>query len=190
MEPSHPPQVSNGGKTVIIGFLFLAGLSIFSPIAGFSENSSARGARRRPQFQDYPATPTSIHPARAKILTSSDRRFRTRIREDAAKGPNFAGKYTIVVWGCGSGCQSFVVVDSVTGRVHWNRPFSILGVPDDLRHDGLQYKVNSRLLMAGGCPEDEKCGTYYFEWIKDRFRLKEFDPDPPALPKPDTERRN
>ncbi len=190
MEPSHLPHLSNSDKTVVMGNIFLAGVLIFGPIAGFAVNGSANGAKRRPQFQDYPATPTSIYPARAKILTSSDRQFRTRIREDAAKGPNFAGKYTIVVWGCGSGCQSFVVVDSVTGSVHWNRPFSILGVPDDLIHDGLQFKVNSRLLVASGCPEDEKCGTYYFEWIKDRFRLKEFGPDPPAVTRAHAVRHN
>src|ERR1035438_1603912 len=48
------------------------------------------------------------------------------MREGAAMGPNFAGHYTIVTWGCGSSCVSAVVVNANTGAVH-RLPFSNIG---------------------------------------------------------------
>ena len=124
-------------------------------------------------------------PAPAVIATRSDRQFRTRIREGASKGPNFAGHYTIVKWGCGSGCISFVVVDTENGKVSWSAPFGILGVPfqgskSGREYRGLQYKADSRLLVADGCPEDRNCGIHYFEWVQGKFQKRAFEPDPPA----------
>jgi len=40
----------------------------------------------------------------APKLTDSWRLFRTRIREASNKPPNFAGRYRVVEWGCGSDC--------------------------------------------------------------------------------------
>ncbi len=74
---------------------------------------------RFPSFEEYrvkevfngtPAPPQLVHPI--------DRLFRTRIRQSAAKGPNFAGSYTIAEWGCGSGCISAAVVDARDGTVY------------------------------------------------------------------------
>ncbi len=45
------------------------------------------------------------------------KRFITRIKNECAKGINFAGQYTLVTWGCGSPCQSGVVVDRKTGAI-------------------------------------------------------------------------
>jgi hypothetical protein len=40
--------------------------------------------------------------------------------------------------------------------------------------DGFQpvaYKLTSRLLMVRGCPEEENCGSYFYEWTGSRFKL-------------------
>ena len=37
---------------------------------------------------------------------------------------------------------------------------------------GLQYRLTSRLLIADGCPDDgDKWGTYFYEWLNEKFRL-------------------
>ena len=66
-----------------------------------------------PQFTEFPAGEVfSAKPASPKFVHSGDQRFRTRIRDGASRGPNFAGHYTIADWGCGTSCVSIAVVDA------------------------------------------------------------------------------
>jgi hypothetical protein len=127
------------------------------------------------KFEDFNAGPRyKGKPGRPALITEEDRTFRTSIRRAARKGPNFAGRFRIVHWGRGSGLTSFVVLDSITGRVYDTRPFDFIDVPFEgassgRDYVGLVYKANSRLLIADGCPENAKCGPYYYEWQKDGF---------------------
>jgi hypothetical protein len=134
------------------------------------------GNERLPRFEDYPVTAIfKGTPALPKLRRPGDRLFRTRIREGAAKGPNFAGHYTIADWGCGMGCVSIAIVDASDGRIY-DAPFTALawGMPL-MKHEGefqpVDYKLNSRLLIVRGCPEEENCGSYFYEWTGSRFKL-------------------
>lgn len=42
--------------------------------------------------------------------------FRTRIRDGMKSGPNFAGRYSVIRFGCGTGCSMVIVGDNKTGR--------------------------------------------------------------------------
>lgn len=122
-------------------------------------------------FSGKPATPT--------LMTRTQRIFRTAITQAARKGPNFAGHYTVAEWGCGSGCMSMAVVDAESGKV-FSVPFRILSLPltqgkGGHEYQGAVYQLKSRLLVADGCPEDKKCGTYYYEWKDNQFKLLRFD---------------
>jgi hypothetical protein len=44
--------------------------------------------------------------------------FKTRVTEGSRQPVNFAGQCVIVEWGCGTGCQSGVVIDLRTGKIH------------------------------------------------------------------------
>jgi hypothetical protein len=132
-----------------------------------------------PRFEDYPAAPAFTgKPAPPKLGAAHHRLFRSMIRAGAAQGPNFAGHYTIALWGCGSSCGSMAVVDAKTGRV-FDGPFGILGsmgllrYPDDPSGQAppLTYRLDSRLLIVRGCPEDDRCGAYYYEWKPPAFHL-------------------
>jgi len=138
------------------------------------------------KFQDF-ATQSVYNgrPARPLLVTETDRLFRTTIRRAAQKGPNFAGQYAIVHWGCGSSCFSFVIVDVATGRVYDRAPFGLFFVPfrgtsTGRDYEGLAYKLSSRLLVLDGCAEKTQCGTYYYEWRKNRFALLRFEPLEPS----------
>jgi hypothetical protein len=113
-------------------------------------------------------------PAAPILSTRTQRNFRTVIREEAASGPNFAGHYTLAEWGCGAGCVSLAVVDSATGRT-FDGPFSILGYDLAYVYEGgeeqLEFRIDSRLVIARGCPGEKDCGTYYYEWADERFKL-------------------
>jgi hypothetical protein len=43
--------------------------------------------------------------------------FKAAITEAVAKGPNFAGKYVVAQWGCGTGCQGHAVVNVESGKI-------------------------------------------------------------------------
>lgn len=70
------------------------------------------------------------------------------------------------------------VVDAKTGQV-FDGPFAILGsmgllrYPDDPggQADSLTFRPNSRLLIVRGCPEDDRCVSYYYQWRPPSFRL-------------------
>lgn len=137
---------------------------------------------RLPRFEDYAvAERFKGRPALPKIVSPDDRYFRTMIRQGAAKGPNFAGHYTIAAWGCGSSCVSIALVDAKDGTL-FKVPFNILGWGMLLQYDGqntsnrdgfepLSYRVDSRLLVVRGCPEDDNCAAYFYEWKESQFKL-------------------
>ena len=136
-----------------------------------------------PTFDQYKITeaPFKGKPAPPVLKTAEERQFRTVIRTGAAKGPNFAGGYTVVEWGCGGGCVSVVVVDAATGEIH-AAPFKTLAwalrkyegkyKSNDDKFEQLAFKLDSRLLVARGClDESDKCESYFWEWDGKGFRL-------------------
>jgi hypothetical protein len=115
-----------------------------------------------PRFEDYPESEIyNSTPAVPKLTKPGHRLFRTRIREGATSGPNFAGHLTIVEWGCGSLCVSIVVVDARDGTIY-RSPFSILGwgmpimkyegkyAPSQDGFQPLAYTLTSRLFIFRG----------------------------------------
>jgi hypothetical protein len=130
------------------------------------------------KFQDFSVMDVFKGRPAQPILTKDNRAFRTRIRYGAAKGPNFAGHYTVVGWGCGAGCVANMLVDSATGRVY-NMPYGSISMDAAERnYVGPVYQLKSRLFIADGCPNEgiTNCGTYYYEWTANKFKLLRFDP--------------
>ena len=105
------------------------------------------------------------------------RKFRTSVsRRIAEKGINFAGHYSLVAVGCGTGCSITAIVDARDGKAYfpdvlngWTGIVGDYDIPDseDLR----VFKTFSRLLRAIGRPRigamaDERygpSGIYYYE---------------------------
>jgi hypothetical protein len=141
-------------------------------------------------FKGKPASP--ILKSKEALL------FRTRIREGAKSGPNFAGHYTLISWGCGTSCQQYALVDAVNGHV-FDLPFRYVssqpayGISEGVDVDRLpdfgrsQASPKSRLFVVGGCfDEDEKrCGWHFYEMTEKGLSLLKTVPFPPleALPR-------
>ena len=105
------------------------------------------GTKTIPQFRDYPVVDVYRGKPAAVKLGSHPlaRTFRTVLGEGAEKGPNFAGHFTVVLWGCGSGCQSFAIVDAKTGKVMFVTSEKEK-IPEAVV--GLDYKIDSSLLIV------------------------------------------
>ena len=85
-----------------------------------------------------------------------------------AKGPNFAGTYTVVMWGCGSGCQSSVIVDAKTGKIY---------SPGLGTERGLCFRMDSSLIIADPITEKymedvpTRSKTVYYQWDGNKLKL-------------------
>jgi len=137
-----------------------------------------RGEAPKPsRFENYPvARIFQGTPAPVDLRSHSRARsFRTRLREGAKHGPNFAGHLTIVTWGCGTSCHMFALVDVKTGAVTFGPLYTV----------ELGFRLDSRLLIVntpesildyygGRYPEEGRSIetiTSYFTW--DGRELKE-----------------
>src|SRR3954466_12462988 len=113
-----------------------------------SAGAQARKSRPAPRFEDYPVREIYKGPvAPVRLDSRKARMFRTRLREDSRVGPNFAGRYTVVVWGCGTGCAQMGVVDARNGRVYFP-PVEYMDIPDmeDAEARSRVFRLDSRLL--------------------------------------------
>jgi hypothetical protein len=96
--------------------------------------------RYQPQtsFKDYPADIYEGKLADPDFSTNPDaKRFITRIKNECANGINFAGQYTLVTWGCGSPCQSGVVVNRKTGKIFGGYATAL----------GSEFKKDSKMII-------------------------------------------
>ncbi|MBF9254352.1 hypothetical protein I2I11_13685 [Pontibacter sp. 172403-2] len=84
---------------------------------------------------------TDMYSGRLSPLDEADNAeahtYKTALNEGLKEGVNFAGKYTVVTIGCGTGCQTHYVVDRETGRVLDKVQSSI----------GAKYSPDSRLFI-------------------------------------------
>ncbi len=138
---------------VVLLFGFL-GTSVTAQMAK-SQESSTLEKRHSPRFEDFPVI-EKFHSQPASVNLSSHpyaRMFRTKLREGAKNGPNFAGHYALVWFGCGNECQQSLVVDLRTGKVYGlAEPLSKLPLQSSR---GLDFKLESKLIIADPpCPKD------------------------------------
>ncbi len=107
------------------------------------------------------------------------RKFYRAIRREAAKGPDFAGRYAVIEWSCGSDCVQAIFADVVTGATH-RVPF--LGVSRTRLDDSeplIANRADSRLMVVHGSLEmtygyvfeDGPSGTFSFLWEGKHLRL-------------------
>jgi len=140
---------------------------------------------KAPTFGEYPSTTQEVASTPKLDLKSNPiaKTYRTVLRQEITKGPNYAGHYRVAFWGCGSSCAMFAVVDLKTGSVITAREFtSVSGVhlaADDFLKGtasdgwGFRYKKDSSLLVVVGAPDENesRSGAYYFLIQGDGLRL-------------------
>ncbi|MEJ7575951.1 MAG: hypothetical protein WKF74_02980 [Pyrinomonadaceae bacterium] len=111
-------------------------------------------------------------PARVNLRSHPKARmFRTRLRETAKQGANFAGHYAVGRWGCGTECIRIGIVNLRTGQAYVSPFYASVGVVT---------RVDSRLLVVAPAEQiKEQYGDdapdylhpRYFVWRKNRLVL-------------------
>lgn len=124
-------------------------------------------------FHMYPAEVFHGKSAVPKPATPLARMYISTIRAAVRKGPNFAGHYTVVDWGCGTSCAAYVIVDNRTGKIYEPSDISrginvTIAVP--------AFKPNSNLMVVTDCPEPKiyglkNCKRRFYRWNGKRLLL-------------------
>ena len=164
-----------------IKLLFVAlCVSVFSTVA-LAQDGAAPG------FGEYAAPVYKGRAAALKLTTREARGYRTRLREGARRAVNFAGRYKLHTWSCGTGCLQTAFIDAKTGNVFF--PAELDGFivcfyqPEAVKdlEDALQFQKGSRLIVMSGYPMSErgkdepKKGLYYYEWTGTDLKLLKFE---------------
>ena len=86
--------------------------------------------------------------------------FRTRIRNGMSQGPNFAGEFSVIQIGCGTGCSFVIVGNNRTGQ-----PFNFPRGGEDNMYLSLKYQLTSKLMIAQWADYDQsKCFIEHFQF--------------------------
>jgi hypothetical protein len=75
------------------------------------------------------------------------------------QGDIFAGRYALIVFGCGTECKIVLVGNLSTGRIY---SFPTSG--EDYRLLDLEFRRNSSLIIARWKGNDDKCRRRYMQW--------------------------
>ncbi len=119
-------------------------------------------AGKTPAFKDHPTT--EVFKGKPAIPIFEDDKippmYRPLVRYAARRGPNFAGAYTLVTFGCGTGCQVVLVIDARNGKIY--------GAPEAATY-GTSFRRNSRLLVLKADPI-HKIKAKHYVFTKGKFR--------------------
>src|SRR5664279_1289409 len=152
----------------MIGRLMELGVLVLLAASTAAAQAKAATSRSAPAFRDYPVSEIyRRQPAPPALATAGQRRYESRISSGVLKGegvwngswrnpiktsgPNFAGHYFVIRWGCGSNCLMMAIVDAKTGTVY-DPPLSGAGtefyVNMDMLGDGeIDFKPQSSLMV-------------------------------------------
>ncbi len=169
----------------ILAFVAVVAAALPLGLAGQVNTKAARKAA--PTFEDFLVPTPLIARKKTSDVANHVADFNKEIREVAKDGPNFAGRFVVEAFTCGSSCSGFVVVNVETAQIY-TAPFDVsYFCPDYKLRTELIYRLDSRLLIVNGAIEtyhsakgeiDGPCGRSYFEW--DGHTLKQIEPTIPA----------
>ncbi|MGB8290818.1 MAG: hypothetical protein WCE42_23460, partial [Rhizobium ruizarguesonis] len=127
------------------------------------ESKSSPTAFKKPDATDFPVGRVYRGKTAKPDFSRSNahfRDFRTRIRQGMAGGPGFAGEYSVIQFGCGTGCSAVIVASNKTGQ-----PYSFPRGGEDNMYLTLKYQLDSRLMVAQwGSYDSGKCIMEYFDF--------------------------
>ena len=148
-------------------------MSSGNPDYFFDEKGNAQADA--PTFEQYKVQVSYAKPKPVNLNSHEDARmFRTRLREAANEGVNFAGHYIFTSWGCGTGCQVGAIIDANTGTVYFPKEMAGMGFGvsgAEVADEPMQFRRYSTLFILSGYAADgEGEGVTYLVWEGTKFR--------------------
>ena len=125
-----------------------------------------------PIFSDYKVSPISLTKYPKIDLKSNPlgTEYKTYIIATDAKKPNFAGKYSIVTWGCGTACQSGVIIDRESGKILSQLPITLEGGFDSNIDSNLVIFNPFNIELADKQKTSSPTISHYYTWDGKAFQ--------------------
>jgi hypothetical protein len=128
-------------------------------IAFLLAGAAACEAEVAPTFEAYRTDVAIGSPCNVDIATDpTAHHFRTVLSGAAKKGPNFAGRFAVASWGCGSGCVEWAIINLESGKVFFDKErlhlLWIVGWDSTKNGDFLSFRRDSALLVVQGATDD------------------------------------
>ncbi len=93
--------------------------------------------------------------------------YRTRIRNGLKGGPNFSNHFSLIQFGCGTGCLTVIVSDSNTGQ-----PVEFPRSGEEYMYLSLKFHKDSRLVAAQWASYGQQaCYIELFDFRGDSWKL-------------------
>ena len=157
--------------------LLVAGVSASVPVVAQVSPGAVSGQAAAPMvtsappaFARYPAS-VERNVVQQPRLEGKAANFKTilsqALRDAAASGPNFGGRFVVATWGCGSGCVRVAFIDGRTGAVHFPPQLegATPGNGELNNREMLEYRADSNLLIVNGTPAtDDRYGVWAYKW--------------------------
>lgn len=126
-------------------------------------------ASAAPRFEDFPAALYSERHAIVHIKGQKSQLYAARLRMASQAPVNFAGRYTLSIWGCGASCVMGAAIDAKTGQVSW-LPFTVCCWNPEIT-EPLEYRRDSRLLIVHGSLDEQGAAgaAHYYDFDGRRF---------------------
>ena len=118
----------------------------------------------KPKFEEYQINADDRYLRRPVPVDFSGHQdlwsYRTMIRGAVVRGVNFAGRYVIAEWGCGTSCQNHAVIDAKTGKIIASGLQTLYGV--DYMKDSALLIINPRAGVWDGLSNSPAAKTSYY----------------------------
>jgi hypothetical protein len=131
-------------------------------------------ADQLPKFSQFPAREYNRGPTgRVDLSDPHAYSYRTRLREGAQQGANFAGHYRVVTWGCGTDCGTGAIIDAFTGHVVFLPSVNSYQMEHEMDPDfnSIVFRLDSRLIVFAGQLNDQGGkATFFMDFDGKTFR--------------------
>lgn len=170
------------GPRILNGLVFIAAFALCGV-------TNAK-ADQLPKFSQFPARKYNRGPTgRVDLSDPHAYSYRTRLREGAQQGANFAGHYRVVTWGCGTDCETGAIIDAFTGHVVFLPSVNSYQMEHEMDPDynSIVFRLDSRLIVFAGQLNDQgEKATFFMDFDGKTFRqvYQVIDKGAPEQPPP------
>lgn len=124
-------------------------------------------------FEDYPEPVYRASVQSPDLSSHPDARtYRTRLRNAAKGGVNFAGDHILAMWGCGTNCLMGAVINARSGYVQFLPGTVCCWLDTNENINPIEFRTDSNLLVLTGLiNEQEPMAKYYYDFSGRDFKL-------------------
>ena len=137
-----------------------------------SNASAAAGSAPEPmpRFADYSVTqqeqPRASDAVKLRLTSAATRRYTTVLHQQFNEPANFAGHLRVALWGCGTDCRNFAVLDKNTGAAYTLPHVREIAGAMGNDEERVDFRQDRRLpIIAGSLRDDGSApGKFFYLW--------------------------